>query len=246
MSTNGIPRKWTVADSAETYGIKAWSQGYFSINDHGHVVCHPQGPEAGTADLRELVDKVVRRVNTLPLLIRFSNILKSRVVEIPEAFRRAITEFNYKGEYRGVSPIKVNQHRYVVEEIVQFGRPYHYGLEAGSKPELLAVMAMLDDEEALIVCNGYKDEEYIETALMASKLGRTVLIVVEKFSELALIADTAKKMGVRPRLGIRVKLATKGAGRWEASGGDRSKFGLSTREVVEAINFLRASDLLGC
>ena len=134
----------------------------------------------------------------------------------------------------------------MVEEIVQFGRPYHYGLEAGSKPELLAVMAMLDDEEALIVCNGYKDEEYIETALMASKLGRTVLIVVEKFSELALIADTAKKMGVRPRIGIRVKLAAKGSGRWEASGGDRSKFGLSTREVVEAINFLRENDLLNC
>ena len=134
----------------------------------------------------------------------------------------------------------------MVEEIVQFGRPYHYGLEAGSKPELLAVMAMLDDEEALIVCNGYKDEEYIETALMASKLGRTVLIVVEKFSELALIAEVAKKVGVRPRIGIRVKLAAKGSGRWEASGGDRSKFGLSTREVVEAINFLRANDLLNC
>ncbi|HLK93965.1 MAG TPA: biosynthetic arginine decarboxylase, partial [Polyangia bacterium] len=154
--------------------------------------------------------------------------------------------YGYKGAYKGVYPIKVNQHRYVVEEIVQFGRPYHYGLEAGSKPELLAVMAMLDDEEALVVCNGYKDEEYIETALMASKLGRTVLIVVEKFSELSLIAETAKKMGVRPRIGIRVKLAAKGSGRWEASGGDRSKFGLSTREVVEAINFLRANDLLNC
>ncbi|HET6284883.1 MAG TPA: biosynthetic arginine decarboxylase, partial [Polyangia bacterium] len=167
-------------------------------------------------------------------------------VELNEAFRRAIGEYGYKGDYKGVYPIKVNQHRYVVEEIVQFGRPYHYGLEAGSKPELLAVMGMLDDEDALVICNGYKDEEYIETALMCSKLGRTVLIVVEKFSELQLIADTAKKMGVRPRIGIRVKLASKGSGRWEASGGDRSKFGLSTREVVEAINFLRRSDLLSC
>src|SRR5205085_6606367 len=182
----------------------------------------------------------------LPLLIRFSDILKSRVVELHEAFRRAMAEFGYKGDYRGVYPIKVNQHRYVVEEIVQFGRPYHYGLEAGSKPELLAVMGILDDEEALIVCNGYKDEEYIETALMASKLGRTVLIVVEKFSELALIAETAKKIGVRPRIGIRVKLAAKGSGRWEASGGDRSKFGLSTREAVEAMRFLREHDMLGC
>ncbi len=172
--------------------------------------------------------------------------MKSRIVELNEAFRRAIAEYGYKGEYKGVYPIKVNQHRYVVEEIVQFGRPYHYGLEAGSKPELLAVMGMLDDEEALIICNGYKDEEYIETALMASKLGRTVLIVVEKFSELPLIAETAKKVGVRPRIGIRVKLAAKGSGRWEASGGDRSKFGLSTREVVEAINFLRQNDLLSC
>ena len=172
--------------------------------------------------------------------------LRSRIVELNETFKRAIAEYGYKGEYKGVYPIKVNQHRYVVEEIVQFGRPYHYGLEAGSKPELLAVMAMLDDEEALIICNGYKDEEYIETALMASKLGRTVLIVVEKFSELALIAEIAKKIGVRPRIGIRVKLAAKGSGRWEASGGDRSKFGLSTREVVEAINFLRANDLLSC
>jgi arginine decarboxylase len=245
-SGNGIPRKWTVADSAETYGIKYWSQGYFSINDLGHIVCHPQGPEAGTIDLKELVDEVVRRGINLPLLIRFSDILKSRVVELHEAFKRAIAEFSYKGDYRGVYPIKVNQHRYVVEEICQFGRPYHYGLEAGSKPELLAVMGILDDEEALIICNGYKDEEYIETALMCSKLGRKVIIVVEKFSELDLIATTAKKMGVRPRIGIRVKLATKGSGRWEASGGDRSKFGLSTREVVEAVKFLREKDMLSC
>ena len=245
-STAGIPRKWTIADSGETYGVKYWGNNYFSINDAGNAQAHPAGPDGARIDLKELVDEVARRGIGLPLLIRFSDVLKSRIVELNETFRRAIAEYGYKGEYKGVYPIKVNQHRYVVEEIVQFGRPYHYGLEAGSKPELLAVMAMLDDEEALIVCNGYKDEEYIETALTASKLGRTVLIVVEKFSELALIAETAKKMGVRPRIGIRVKLAAKGSGRWEASGGDRSKFGLSTREVVEAINFLRSSDLLNC
>ena len=245
-STAGIPRKWTIADSGETYGVKYWGNNYFSINDAGNAQAHPAGPDGARIDLKELVDEVARRGIGLPLLIRFSDVLKSRIVELNETFRRAIAEYGYKGEYKGVYPIKVNQHRYVVEEIVQFGRPYHYGLEAGSKPELLAVMAMLDDEEALIVCNGYNDEEYIETALTASKLGRTVLIVVEKFSELALIAETAKKMGVRPRIGIRVKLAAKGSGRWEASGGDRSKFGLSTREVVEAINFLRSSDLLNC
>jgi len=245
-SAAGIPRKWTVADSAEVYGVKYWGNSYFSINDAGNVQAHPAGPDGARIDLKELVDEVARRGIGLPLLIRFSDVLKSRIVELNETFKRAIAEYGYKGAYKGVYPIKVNQHRYVVEEIVQFGRPYHYGLEAGSKPELLAVMAMLDDEEALVVCNGYKDEEYIETALMASKLGRTVLIVVEKFSELSLIAETAKKMGVRPRIGIRVKLAAKGSGRWEASGGDRSKFGLSTREVVEAINFLRANDLLNC
>jgi arginine decarboxylase len=245
-STGGIPRKWTVADSAEIYGVKYWGNNYFSINASGNVQAHPSGPESGHIDLKELVDEVARRGIGLPLLIRFSDVLKSRIVELNETFRAAIAEHGYKGQYKGVYPIKVNQQRYVVEEIVQFGRPYHYGLEAGSKPELLAVMAMLDDEEALVICNGYKDEEYIETALMFSKLGRTVLIVVEKFSELALIADVAKKMGVRPRIGVRVKLAAKGSGRWEASGGDRSKFGLSTREVVEAINFMRANDLLNC
>jgi arginine decarboxylase len=245
-STGGIPRKWTVADSAEMYGVKYWGNNFFSINDVGNVQAHPAGPDNGRIDLKELVDEVARRGIGLPLLIRFSDVLKSRIVELNETFRAAITDHGYKGQYKGVYPIKVNQHRYVVEEIVQFGRPYHYGLEAGSKPELLAVMAMLDDEEALVICNGYKDEEYIETALMASKLGRTVLIVVEKFSELQLIADVAKKMGVRPRIGVRVKLAAKGSGRWEASGGDRSKFGLSTREVVEAINFMRANDLLNC
>jgi arginine decarboxylase len=245
-TTNGLPRKWTIADSAETYGIKSWSNGYFSINDLGHVICHPQGVEAGSIDLKELVDEVVRRGIGLPLLIRFSDILRSRVVDLHEAFLRAMTEYGYKGGYRGVYPIKVNQNRYVVEEITQFGRPYHYGLEAGSKPELLAVMGILDDEDALIVCNGYKDEEYIETALMCSKLGRKVLIVVEKFSELELITNTAKKIGVRPRIGMRIKLASKGSGRWEGSGGDRSKFGLSTREVVEAVRYLREADMLSC
>jgi len=245
-STGGIPRKWTIADSAEAYGVKYWGNGYFSVNEAGSVQAHPAGPEGARVDLKELVDEVARRGIGLPLLIRFSDVLRSRIVELNETFKRAIAEYGYKGGYKGVYPIKVNQNRFVVEEIVQFGRPYHYGLEAGSKPELLAVMAMLDDEEALIVCNGYKDEEYIETALMASKLGRTVLIVVEKYSELSLIAEVAKKVGVRPRIGMRVKLAAKGSGRWEASGGDRSKFGLSTREVVEAVEFLRANDLLSC
>src|SRR5678810_968701 len=180
--------------------------------------------------MKELIAELVARGIQLPILLRFSDILKSRIELLCASFNGAIREYGYNGQYRGVYPIKVNQNRTVVEEIIEYGRPFHYGLEAGSKPELLAIMAIHQDDEALIVCNGYKDEEYIETALLASKMGRTVLIVVEKFSELALIAETAKKIGVRPRIGIRVKLAAKGSGRWEASGGDRSKFGLSTRE----------------
>jgi arginine decarboxylase len=195
-------------------------------------------------DLKELVDEVRERGINLPLLIRFPEILKSRIVDLNEAFRTACTEYGYKGDYKGVYPIKVNQDRYVVEQIASYGRPYNYGLEAGSKPELLAVLAMLEDEDALTICNGYKDEEYVETALLGSKLGRNIILVVEKFSELPLIASIGKKLGVRPRIGIRVKLSTRGSGRWEASGGDRSKFGLSSREMLEAMNYLRDHDLL--
>src|SRR5215470_2954934 len=245
-SSGGIPRKWTVADSAETYGVKYWGNNYFSINDAGNAVAHPAGPEGGRIDLKELVDEVARRGIGLPLLIRFSDILRSRIVELNEAFRRAIAEYGYKGAYKGVYPIKVNQHRYIVEEICQYGRPYNYGLEAGSKPELLAVAAMLEDEDALIICNGYKDEEYIETALLTSKLGRTVILVVEKLSELELIEHCARKTGVKPRIGIRARLSTRGAGRWQESAGDRAKFGLSTREILEAVAYMKEKDLLGC
>jgi arginine decarboxylase len=240
----GIPRRWTVADSAETYAVRAWGGGYFGINESGNVQVTPGGPARAAIDMKELVDEVKRRGIGLPLLIRFSDILEHRIVELNEAFRRAIVEYGYKGIYKGVYPIKVNQDRYVVEKITATGRQFHYGLEAGSKPELLAVMAMLDDDEALIVCNGYKDEEYIETALLASKMGRTVILVVEKATELPLIAQISKRTGVRPRIGMRAKLSTRGAGRWEASGGDRSKFGLTAKELIEAIEFLKANDLL--
>src|SRR6185437_10254944 len=180
----------------------------------------------------------------LPLLIRFSDILRSRVVELNEAFKTAIAENNYQAQYRGVYPIKVNQDRYLVEQIVNNGKPYHYGLEAGSKPELLAVMAMLEDDDALVICNGYKDEEYIDTALMATKLGKKVILVVEKLTELPLIAQVAKKVGVEPMIGLRAKLSTRGAGKWEGSAGDRSKFGLSAREMLEAIRFMKENDFL--
>src|SRR5262245_24233565 len=239
------PQPWSLADAFETYGVRSWGAGYFGINDKGNVTVHADG-NGHSMDLKELVEEVRRRGISLPLLIRFTDVLRSRVVHLNESFRRAISEHGYRGSYRGVYPIKVNQHRYVAETIVEAGRPYDYGLEAGSKPELLAVMALLDSPEALIICNGYKDEEYIETALYASRLGRKVVLVVEKPSEIPLIAEVARRVGIRPCIGIRVKLSTRGAGKWEASGGDRSKFGLSSSELVDSMEFMRKVGLLDC
>ena len=244
MSSSGIPRTWSMTDSVETYNIRNWGSGFFGVNEAGHLSVTPARPDVRAIDLKELVDEVAKRGIGLPLLIRFSDILRSRVVELNEAFKNAIAENGYQGQYRGVYPIKVNQDRYLVEQIVKDGRPYHYGLEAGSKPELLAVMAMLEDDDALVICNGYKDEEYIDTALMASKLGKRVILVVEKLTELPLIAQVAKKVGVEPMIGLRAKLSTRGAGKWEGSAGDRSKFGLSAREMLEAIRFMKENDFL--
>jgi len=244
MATAPLTRRWTPADSLDLYNIRGWGNNYFSVDNRGHMVVHPGGHGSASIDLKELVDEVRERGIGLPLLIRFSEIIKARVVELNEAFGRAISEYGYQGAYRGVYPIKVNQDRYLVEKLVGYGRPYHYGLEAGSKPELLAVMAMLEDEEAIIICNGYKDEEYIETALLASKLGRHVILVVEKPSELQLIRQMSLKMGVRPRLGVRSRLSAKGSGHWEASGGDRSKFGLTGRDLLDAVDYMKENDLL--
>jgi arginine decarboxylase len=243
---NTTPQRWTIGDSLDTYAIRSWGAGYFGINEKGHVAVHPGGPDTPSFDLKDLVDEVRRRGISLPLLIRFTDVLRHRVVHLNEAFKKAISEHGYKNAYRGVYPIKVNQHRFVVEQIVDAGRPYGYGLEAGSKPELLAVMALVDDPDAIIVCNGYKDEEYVETALYASKLGRKVVMVVEKPSELPLIAEVSRKTGIMPTLGMRVRLSTRGAGKWEASGGDRSKFGLSAAELMQSIAFMREAGLLDC
>jgi arginine decarboxylase len=244
MATAPLTRRWTAADSLDLYNIRGWGNDYFSVNGRGNVIVHPGGPGAPAIDLKELVDEVRERGIGLPLLIRFSEIIERRVVQLNEAFARAIDEYGYKNVYRGVYPIKVNQDRFLVERLVRYGRPYHCGLEAGSKPELLAVMAMLEDEEALIVCNGYKDEEYVETALLASKLGRHVILVVEKPTELPLIHEIALRTGVRPRIGIRSRLSSRGAGHWEASAGDRSKFGLSGRDLLDAMRFLADNGLL--
>ncbi len=246
MAMDVLSRRWTIADAIEKYGVLNWGGGYFHVNEAGNVVSRPAGAAGGAIDLKELVDEVRERGIGLPLLIRFSDILKSRITELNDAFRRAVVECGYKGCFRGVYPIKVNQERHVVESIAHFGAPYNYGLEAGSKPELLAVMAMLEDENALILCNGYKDEEYIEYALRAGKLGRSVIITVEKLSELEIIHAVATRLGVRPRIGLRAKLAARGSGRWEGSGGDRSKFGITSREMLDAVQFLRERDMLDC
>ena len=238
-------RRWTAADANDTYNIPRWGCGYFGVNDRGNLIVTPRTGTnegqaiAGSIDMKELIDELVARGIQLPILLRFSDILRARIELLCGAFNNAIREYGYAGQYRGVYPIKVNQNRTVVEEIIEYGRPFHYGLEAGSKPELLAIMAIHQDDEALIVCNGYKDDEYIETALLASKMGKTVILVVEKPTELDNIIRVSERIKIKPSLGIRARLSSRGAGRWEQSGGDFSKFGLSAAEMVEAVEKMK-------
>jgi arginine decarboxylase len=239
-------RTWSIQDSMDLYNVRNWGAPFFSINAAGNACVHPQGPTGPTVDLKQVVDELQRRGIQLPILIRFSDILRARVEALNEAFHSAIREYGYKGRYAGVYPIKVNQQRQVVEEIISYGAPYQFGLEAGSKPELLAAMALLDASEPLIICNGYKDQEYIEMALLGTKLGKSVIIVVEKFSEIPMIVQEARRLNVVPKLGVRAKLSSRGSGKWENSGGDRSKFGLTVRELVGAIDYLRKEDMLDC
>jgi arginine decarboxylase len=240
------PDTWAVEDSSRLYGVNAWGRGYFSVNDLGHMCMGPTEPGGPVIDIKELVDEVAERGIGLPLLIRFSDLLRERVRAINHAFGDAIKEYDYRGHYRGVYPIKVNQNRLLVADLVEYGRQFNHGLEAGSKPELLAVLAMLDNPDALVVCNGYKDEEYIEIALRGSRLGPKIILVVEKPAEIALILEVARKTGIKPVIGMRARLSTRGAGHWEASGGDRSKFGLGARELVEAVEMLRKENMLDC
>jgi arginine decarboxylase len=243
---SGPPRPWTPQEAAKLYGIRNWGQGYFAVSNEGHVTVHPNQDPAKSVDLKKLVDELRERDIQLPCLIRFTDILKHRVNRLHEAFDKAIREHEYKGRYRCVYPIKVNQQRHVVEEIHEFGKPFGFGLEAGSKPELLAVMAIVDDNDTPVVCNGFKDDEFIEAVILATKIGRNVIPVVEKFSELELIVKYAKAHNVKPSIGVRVKLAARGAGRWEQSGGVRSKFGLFVHEVMEALDFLRNNGMGDC
>lgn len=240
LIANDPLRRWTKADALDLYNIPRWGCGYFSIDEKGNMIVTPRGESGGRIDMKELVDELTGRGIQMPILLRFSDILRARIELICGAFNGAIKEYGYTGQYRGVYPIKVNQNRTVVEEIIEYGRPFHFGLEAGSKPELLAIMAIHQDEQALIICNGYKDEEYVETALLASKLGRTVILVVEKPTEIDHIHKVAERLKIKPSLGIRARLSSRGAGRWEQSGGDFSKFGLSAVEMVEAVEKLKA------
>jgi arginine decarboxylase len=237
---------WTIRDSLDLYNVLNWGSGFFAINDAGDVAVHPKTNDERSIDLLELVENLGRRGVHTPLLIRFNDILDSRVRGLNDCFREAIEEVDYRGVYRGVYPIKVNQQRHVVEELIRFGAPEKMGLEAGSKPELLIALALLDTPGALIICNGYKDRVYVETALLAQRLGRTPIIVIDRFQEIDLILKTSRELGIRPKLGIRARLSTKGAGRWVESTGDRSKFGLSSMEIVTAIDRLASEDMLDC
>jgi arginine decarboxylase len=241
------PRPWNVEDSNDLYAVRAWGGGYFGINAAGHVVCHPGRDPAREIDLYEVVRQLGARDLTAPMVLRFSDILRDRLRSLHDAFAAAIAENDYKNRYSAVFPIKVNQQRLVVEEVYRGSADLGFGLECGSKPELLAVMAMTEDApERLIICNGFKDDSYIEAVILATKLGRSIIPVVENFSELGYILRHAEKYQVRPRIGVRVKLAAEGAGRWRESAGDRSKFGLFTTEILDLVEVLRSHDMLDC
>jgi arginine decarboxylase len=239
-------RPWSIEDALNLYNVREWGKGYFGINKAGHVTVHPDKQPARAIDVKQLIDNLTVRGIHTPVLLRFTDILRHRVSEIAAAFKQAIRENEYQGDYRCVYPIKVNQQRRVVEEICDFGADHGFGLEAGSKPELLTVLAVVGDRDVPIICNGFKDDEFIEMVILAQKLGKKVIPVVEKFSELKLIIKHAAAHGVRPSMGIRVKLSARGAGRWETSGGARSKFGLFVSELVDALDHLREHDMTDC
>ena len=238
-------RRWRIEDSAELYNITGWGLKYFSINDNGHVQVTPR-EGCASVDLKELMDELQIRDITAPVLLRFPDILDNRIEKISRCFKQAAGEYKYGAQNFIIYPIKVNQMRQVVDEIVSHGKKFNIGLEAGSKPELHAVLATNIDEHNLIICNGYKDENYVELALLAQKMGRRIFLVVEKLNELHLIARLAKRIGVRPNIGIRIKLSSSGSGKWEESGGDHSKFGLNSSELLEAVDALAKYKMEDC
>ena len=238
--------EWDLESAIATYNVEGWGNGYFTVNSSGNVEAKPLQENGGSIDLLEVVNEARARHLGFPLVIRFQDLLRHRVESINRVFQTAITEFGYRNEYRGVFPIKVNQLREVIEEIVDAGQPFHFGLEAGSKPELVAALAMHQDPESLIICNGYKDPAFIRIALLGCKLGKSVVIVVEKLEELEQIIRISNEVGVEPYIGIRVRLHSKGSGKWSPSGGENAKFGLDTTNLVAASQMLKEAGLTPC
>ncbi|MEM9485999.1 MAG: biosynthetic arginine decarboxylase, partial [Cyanobacteria bacterium P01_F01_bin.116] len=237
---------WTIEDSEELYRINGWGEPYFSINAAGDVIVSPQGDRGGSLNLYGLIEALKARKLSLPILVRFSDILEDRIERLNSCFAKAITKYGYDGHYRGVFPVKCNQQRHLVEDLVKFGERYQFGLEAGSKPELMIALATLKTPGALLVCNGYKDRAYLETAILGQKLGQQPIIVLEQLDELPLVIETSQQLNIRPTLGVRAKLSTKGVGRWGGSAGDRAKFGLTIPEILTVVEQLKAADMLSC
>ena len=235
---------WRIEDSEKLYRILGWGNPYFSINSAGHVTVSPKGDLGGCLDLYEIVESIKQRNIGLPLIIRFSDILEDRIERLNACFDEAIARYNYKNIYRGVFPVKCNQNSQLVEEVVKFGKPHKFGLEAGSKPELLIAIATLNTADALIICNGYKDREYIETAMLAQRLGKIPIIVIEQVEEVQLVIEASRKLSIKPIVGVRVKLSTKGMGRWAGTTGDRAKFGLNIPEIIQVVNQLKGTGIL--
>jgi len=238
-TTAMAPSDWSIDRATQYYNVAGWGAGFFSINEKGHVVVHPMGQPGPVIDLMDVVEDIRERKIGFPCVVRFQDVLRARVKQINEAFGKAIAEMGYGGRYYGVYPIKVNQLREVVEEILDAGAPYHYGLEAGSKGELLVVLGMNTDPDAVTICNGYKDEEFLRLALLGRKLGRKIIVVIEKLSELPHLLRLADEMGVEPMVGLRSKLTTRGTGKWEGSSGDFAKFGLTVPELIHAVRILK-------
>ncbi|HEX2060046.1 MAG TPA: biosynthetic arginine decarboxylase, partial [Thermoanaerobaculia bacterium] len=234
---------WTTEDASSLYMIDRWGAGYFGVSEKGDVTVAPLQSKGIALPIIDVVREAQSMSLATPLLVRFQDLLRHRVETLNRAFQKAIAEHNYRGQYRGVFPIKVNQLREVVEEILDAGRPFHHGIEVGSKPEIFAGLAVHSDPESIIICNGYKDRTYIRTALTGRKLGKKVILVAEKISEVALITKIAAEMGVEPWIGLRVRLLSKGAGKWATSGGEHAKFGLSTAEILEAIEIMEQANM---
>jgi arginine decarboxylase len=246
---SGTPEQataWSPERSAQRYQITGWGSPYFQVNARGQVEVTPNPDRAQAINLHDLTLELRARGLELPLLIRFSDIVGDRIRRLNEAFGKAITEYEYAGTYRGVYPVKVNQQRHLVEEIVRYGRAWNFGLEAGSKPELLIALSAMQDVGGLIICNGYKDQKYIETALVAQKFDKTVIVVLERLEELDIVFKASEKVGIKPILGVRAKLTTRGVGRWADSAGDRAKFGLTTSEIVEVVDRLAERGMQDC